>query len=90
MNDADVYLVWSHEHGGWWGPGRNGYVQKVSDAGRYSRAQALEICCGSVPGTAAQLGAMPELPVRLADVAAIIAAYFETYPIELENRVPWL
>jgi excisionase family DNA binding protein len=38
------WLVWSHEHGSWWGPGRHGYRADVRDAGRYSYAEAQECC----------------------------------------------
>jgi hypothetical protein len=37
------YLIWSYEHGGWWGPGRMGYVRELSAAGRYAGAEAREI-----------------------------------------------
>jgi hypothetical protein len=63
-----VYLVWSHEHGAWWGPGGCGYTPKLSQAGRYSRADALMICTRAIPGTAAREGSLPELPVRLDDL----------------------
>ncbi len=68
MDETDAYLVWSHEHGKWWGPGGRGYVRSLARAGRYTRASALVICATAVPGTANRLGALPELPVRLADV----------------------
>ena len=63
-----MYLIWSHEHGGWWGPGRSGYVRSISAAGRYSRDEALRICAEAIPGDAARLGALPELPVREDDL----------------------
>lgn len=37
------YLIWSFEHGGWWGPGHIGYVAKRSDAGEYSEVAAMAI-----------------------------------------------
>ena len=74
------YLVWSHEHSAWWGPDRCGYVRRIEDAGIYSRAEALDICIKAMPGTAMQLGALPELPVSLADVKAMAAAYDERFP----------
>jgi hypothetical protein len=37
------YLVWSFEHGGWWGPGEWGYVPRQAQAGRYTLERALEI-----------------------------------------------
>jgi hypothetical protein len=69
--EGDLYLVWSHEHGAWWGPGRNGYTRRLSLAGRYTRAAAVEIATESIPGTADRMGDLPELPVRLADVEAM-------------------
>jgi hypothetical protein len=38
-----LYLIWSFEHGGWWGPGGMGYTWEFSAAGRYSGAEAREI-----------------------------------------------
>lgn len=76
------YLVWSVEHRAWWGPGGNGYVQKISAAGRYTRAAAMQICIRAMPG-ARREGALPELPVRFSEVAEMVAAYHATYP-----RVP--
>jgi hypothetical protein len=71
----DTYLIWSHEHGAWWGPGGCGYVRSLDRAGRYSHAEALAICIKAIPGTSTLLQALPELPVRLIDVAAMVAAY---------------
>lgn len=45
MNDTElVYVVWSNEHRCWWGPEHCGYRDKLADAGRYSRDEALKIC----------------------------------------------
>ena len=74
MSD-DAYFIWSHEHSAWWGPDLCGYVQSIAKAGRYSHAEALGICIRAMPGTSTQLGALPELPVRVADVAVMIEAY---------------
>ncbi len=69
MNDeAETYLVWSHEHAAWWSPGGFGYTQRLSQAARMSRADALMICARAIPGTAGRTGALPELPVRLDDL----------------------
>jgi hypothetical protein len=59
----ETYLIWSHEHQAWWGSERCGYVASIGAAGRYSEAEALDICTNSIPGTARRLGALPELPV---------------------------
>lgn len=64
---AELYLIWSNEHGGWWGPNRHGYTRKLREAGRYDRAVAMEICREAV-FTAMHIGIIAELPVRLADV----------------------
>jgi hypothetical protein len=37
------YLIWSNDHGGWWGPGRGGYTTSLERAGRYSGAEAKAI-----------------------------------------------
>jgi len=71
----DDYLVWSHERAAWWRSGPGGYTRQIIDAGRYSRDAALEICVKAEPGeTAQRLGVLPELPVRLADLEAIMRA----------------
>jgi hypothetical protein len=77
---ADIYLIWSHEHARWWGPGRCGYVVSISEAGQYTREQALQICRKAIPGTAHDLGRLPELPVRLADVLAFTSGFLAEYP----------
>lgn len=74
MND-DSYLIFSVEHTAWWGPGGCGYPRRLSEAGRYTRDQALRICTDAMPGTAARLGALPELPVREDDVQEMISRY---------------
>ena len=38
------YLIWSNEHGAWWGPGERGYVREIARAGRYSKEGAEMIC----------------------------------------------
>jgi len=37
------YLIWSIEHGAWWGPNHRGYTQDVRQAGRYSFEVAQDI-----------------------------------------------
>jgi hypothetical protein len=71
MDDDDAYLVWSNEHGAWWRPGEAGYTRNLAEAGRYSRDRALAICRSAIP-TALHIGAVAELPVRLADVDAFL------------------
>lgn len=69
------YLIWSHEHSAWWGPGGCGYTQSLTKAGRYTQSDAIYICVQAMPGTSSRLGALPELPVRLTDVEAMVEAY---------------
>lgn len=45
-NIEGAYLVWSNEHRAWWRANSCGYTKQVSDAGRYSREQAIEISRG--------------------------------------------
>jgi len=82
----ETYVIWSHEHGAWWRPGGHGYTPRLSEAGHYTRDGALLICIRAVPGTSSMLGALPELPVRLADVRTVIAAYDAEYG---ERPEPW-
>jgi hypothetical protein len=50
------WLIWSNDHGTWWGPNRGGYTRVVKDAGRYTLAEAWQIMrardfrCGSKLG----------------------------------------
>ena len=37
------FLIWSMEHGSWWGPNSIGYTPHKKDAGRYSLEEACEI-----------------------------------------------
>lgn len=74
-SQEDLYLVWSHEHRRWWGPGGRGYVTRIPLAGRYTRDQALRICADAAPGNTDALGALPELPVREADLQEVINRY---------------
>lgn len=47
MGTEAKYLVYSREHNAWWGPNGAGYPVKMEDAGRYTLAEAKNIC--SVP-----------------------------------------
>ena len=77
---GDDYLIWSNEHGAWWGHGRAGYVGRLMQAGRYSRAEALDICTNAIPGTSTVLGMLPELPVREEDVLVMLRRHAERFP----------
>ncbi len=37
---TEKFLIWSHEHKQWWRPNHIGYTDKVSEAGRYTEAEA--------------------------------------------------
>jgi hypothetical protein len=39
-----LFLIWSYEHNAWWAPGRSGYTSDLRKAGRYTEAEAQEIC----------------------------------------------
>lgn len=71
---GDDYLVWSHEHNGWWRAGGAGYTRNPHEAGRYSRDKALRICANAAFGSdymrggVAHGGSFNELPVRVEDV----------------------
>jgi hypothetical protein len=82
---GEIYLIWSHEHGQWW-RGRNGYTASMSEAGHFSREEALQICLGAMPRNADMLGALPELPVRLADVLAFTSPYLAKWPDRQHGR----
>jgi hypothetical protein len=77
---AELYLVWSNEHGAWWGPARTGYVQRIENAGTYTHEQALQICTDAMPGTSARIGMLPEIPVRLADLEFMLQRFAGSYP----------
>lgn len=64
--DDDIYLIWSHEHTGWWRPDRMGYTKNFGQAGQYTREQAIEVCRRAVPGM--REGVFNELPVKLSDL----------------------
>jgi hypothetical protein len=68
----EVYLIWSHEHSAWWAPGMQGYVCRISNAGRYSREDAIKICSNALFGSKRSPN---EVPVRLADVTAMVDGF---------------
>jgi hypothetical protein len=67
----DLYLIWSNEHRGWWGPNRRGYSPGLLGAGTYSRDAALDICRDAIP-TASHVKRISEIPVRYADVTQFL------------------
>lgn len=62
------YLVWSNEHSAWWRPARCGYTIILVSAGRYSRAEAIEICADARNAN----GVPSEIPVREEDAMACL------------------
>ena len=66
-DDVELYLIWSNEHHAWWRPGACGYAKGLQDAGRYTRDGALRICRDAIPSSM-HIGAISEIPVRLADI----------------------
>ncbi len=44
MTTEPLYLVWSNEHGCWWRPNSCGYTTDRAQAGRYTKAEADDIC----------------------------------------------
>ncbi len=76
---SDTYLIWSHEHGRWWAS-PSGYTSHLSAARHFTREAALLTCLHAIPGTASRMGALPELPVRLADVLDFASAFLSESP----------
>lgn len=72
-----LYLIWSAYHGMWWGASRAGYTRTLSNAGRYSREDAISICATARDGWPAGDETPTEIPVRESDAlecAAICAS----------------
>ena len=44
-----LYLIWSHEHGAGWAPLKQGYVDTVRAAGRYTEKEVAEIVLPHIP-----------------------------------------
>jgi hypothetical protein len=47
---VDEYLIYSHEHQAWWGPGHCGYTFDDRHAGWYTQEQANAIVTGALDG----------------------------------------
>jgi hypothetical protein len=69
--DEDLYLIWSNEHAGWWKAGGWGYTPGLRAAGRFTRDQAIAISQRALP-TALHTKLISEIPVRLADIEAVL------------------
>lgn len=79
-NTAD-HLVWSAEHRGFWRPNRCGYTWRAWEAGRYTAAEAAQICeqasygfaggpDDSPPEVAVYIGDLPDL-ITVAEMVGI-------------------
>jgi hypothetical protein len=42
------YVIWSFEHLAWWAPARQGYVDELTAAGRYTAREAGDIVTNSI------------------------------------------
>lgn len=61
---GNAYLVWSNERNAWWRAKRAGYTTQLTQAGRYSRDEAIDICAFSRDGYSRWM--IPtEIPLRL-------------------------
>jgi hypothetical protein len=56
-----------------------GYVERITEAGRFDREEAINICADAIAGTDPETEVLPELRVRLADLHAMRDAYRELY-----------
>lgn len=59
MSTENYFYIWSWEHDSWWAPNRRGYVENIRNAGKYSYADAIEICTGANFGFARHNDKMP-------------------------------
>ena len=85
--ESPVYLVFSVEHLAWWKPGGRGYTKRMSEAGRYTRRQAVTISTRAIIGSMAMRdGILPELPVKLADVEEMRDRHYAEYSL---RGAPW-
>lgn len=66
---VERYLVWSNEHRAWWRPDRCGYTRNVTNAGIYSRADAIEIARASSTHIDWTCTSPDEIAVRIDDLS---------------------
>ena len=71
------YLVWSNEHHAWWRHKSQGYARNILEAGRYTRAEAVDIADKSRDGW--EVDRRPdEIAVAIADLPQPIRAALAT------------
>lgn len=85
MTEPGIYLVWSNEHRGWWRQGSFGYSADMRKAGRFSREEALDICWKAIP-SAAHIGLISEITVRLADMEEFLSG--RVVPAAIMSKQP--
>lgn len=74
---CETCMIWSNEHRAWWRPNSAGYTINEADAGSYSWDEAIKICRSARDGW--RRGSVPpEIPVREADVDAVLAEHQPT------------
>ena len=54
------FLIWSHGRKAWWGQGRRGYTESAAEAGRYTLAEAKDVCHDAARFTAGGFVKEPE------------------------------
>lgn len=82
----EQYLVWSNEHRAWWRPARCGYVRDVRGAGRYTRAEAIEISGTARSGWTDPSRLPDELAINIQDLPPeVFAAILSRSPQESAN-----
>lgn len=83
----ETYLIWSNEHAGWWKGNRHGYASGLAGAGHFSRDEAIENCRDALMSSA-HIGMIAEIPVRLADAAAITKDRLVPAAVQV-GKAPW-
>ena len=70
----EQYLVWSNEHRCWWRANSAGYTRNVRYAGRYTRAEAIEISGTARNGWTDPTRLPDELAINIRDLPPEIFA----------------
>lgn len=73
MSD-EQYLVWSNQHRAWWRPNSAGYTRDVRAAGRYTRAEAIDISGTARDGWKDPAKIPDELAINIQDMPPDIFA----------------